>query len=108
MPIRTVQNRPRKVDPVVEQLLSVERLSNATLNLAAKNTKAVFDAIWNNPDPECTPARMFEEMGTHAVANLTSHYHMCQALAAAGYDVSAYSTPPVKYTAHQDGTITLD
>jgi hypothetical protein len=74
-----------------------------TLEVSAKIT---FEGIWNNPD--ATPAEMLAGMGTRAVGGFTAHYYTVLALRAAGKDTSAYDTPPLPYTAHEDGTITLD
>jgi hypothetical protein len=84
----------------------MERLAKRGIETLEETTKATFDCIWNNPT--ATPAEMLAGMGTKTVENFTRHHAAVLALRAAGKDTSAYDTPPLDYTPHGDGTITLN
>jgi hypothetical protein len=96
---------PQALTPVFQTIARMQRLAKRGVDTLEETTKATFDCIWHNPD--ATPAEMLAGMGTKAVENFTRHHAAVLALRAAGKDTSAYDTPPLAYTAHDDGTITL-
>jgi len=76
-------------------------------NAALENLKitaiTAFHLLWDNP------AETLAVMGTNAVAAFEQHARTVQYLLASGVEMKPSDyTPPVAYTAHEDGTITLD
>jgi hypothetical protein len=104
--MKLIQTRPPALQPAFRMLARMEATSTRATDILEQSAKITFDGIWNNPD--ATPAVMLAAMGTEAVGGFAAHYHTVLALRAAGKDTSAYDTPPLSYTAHADGTITLD
>jgi hypothetical protein len=101
-----IENRPDRLLPEYETLARMERASARAIEGLKASTKGTFDGIWNNP--QTTPARMLEIMGNRAKAGFTAHAAAVLALRAAGVDTSEFDTPPLAYTAHENGTVTLD
>jgi len=97
---------PAALTPVFQTIARMERLAKRGMDTLEETTKKTFDLIWHNS--EATPAEMLAGMGTKAVENFTKHHAAVLAIRAAGKDTSAYDTPPLAYTAHEDGKITLD
>lgn len=93
---------------IEERLLkNQESLINRALNLLLEATTKSFDAVWENS--ERTPAQMIAAQGTAAVANFQDHARAVAYLMQSGIDVPAkYQAAPQPYTAHENGTITLD
>jgi hypothetical protein len=83
----------------------MELLAKRAADVLEQSTKATFEGIWHNT--KTTPAAMLAEMGVRAKAGFTAHYYAVLALRAFGKDTSSYDTPPLKYTLHEDGTVTL-
>lgn len=104
--MQLIQNPPPA--PSIEQLalMRMQSLANRAMDTLEQSTRATFDGAWKNT--KSTPEKMLAEMGTKAKAAFVAHYYAVQALKAYGRDTSAYDTPPLPYTTHQDGTITLD
>lgn len=74
-----------------------------TLRLATINA---FQRFWNGPVPT---ADLLAKLGTRAAASFQAHAAAVQFLLSQGVELAPPDyTPPVAYTAHQDGTITLD
>lgn len=96
---------PPALTPVFQTIARMQRLAKRGTDAFEETTKATFDCIWNNA--AATPAEMLAGMGTKAVENFTKHHAAVLALRAAGKDTSSYDTPPLAYTDHEDGTITL-
>ncbi len=72
-----------------------------------QSTQREFDSLWHNP--KATPAEQLAVRGNRAVAGFQLHaaaVALCQQ-AGIQYDYTKL-VPPLEYTAHQDGTITLD
>jgi hypothetical protein len=93
---------------LAERLLkSEEPKINRALEMLSQAMQSSFDAVWNNPRQ--TPAQMIAAQGTAAVANFQDHARAVAYLMQSGIDVPAkYQAAPLPYTAHADGTITLD
>ena len=93
---------------IEERLLkNQEPLINRALNLLLEATTKSFDVVWENSAR--TPAQMIAAQGTEAVANFQDHARSVTYLMQSGVTVPAkYQAAPLPYTAHSDGTITLD
>jgi hypothetical protein len=91
-----------------ERILKVqETLINRALGALSQAMQSSFDAVWNNPHQ--TPAQMLAAQGNKAVSNFEDHARTVVYLLQSGEEVPAkYQAAPLPYTAHQDGTITLD
>ena len=97
---------PPALTPVFQTIARMQRIAKRGMDTLEETTKATFDLTWNNPD--ATPKQMLAGMGSKAVENFMVHHANVLALRAGGRDTSAYDTPLLPYTAHQDGTITLN
>lgn len=104
--MKLIQKRPLALQPSYRTLSQMEAMSTKATNLLEQSAEATFNGIWNNPD--VTPAEMLAVMGNRAKEGFTAHYYAVLALRAVGKDTSAYDTPPLAYTVHDDGTITLN
>lgn len=93
---------------IEERLLkNQESPINRALDSLLEATKKSFDAVWENTAR--TPAQMIAAQGTAAVANFQDHARTVAYLMQSGVTVPAkYQSAPLPYTAHADGTITLD
>jgi hypothetical protein len=93
---------------IERQFLEIEdRKKTKSLEALLTSCTSTFDAVWNNP--RRTPAQMIEAQGARAKANFEDHARTVIYLLSMGVDVPAkYQAAPLPYTAHEDGTITLD
>lgn len=70
-----------------------------------------FNALWNNHT--ATPAEILEALGSNAVSVFSRGYDLVRFLLGAdtGHPIASMEaseyTPPVAYTPHPDGTVTL-
>jgi hypothetical protein len=101
-----IENRPERLLPEYDALARMERTSARAIETLKASTKGTFDAIWNNP--KIPPARMLEIMGNRAKKGFIAHAAAIAALRAADVDTSGFDTPPLAYTIHDNGTITLN
>lgn len=89
-------------------LKAIQARRDAVLHEYRKATIASFHDLWHNADG-IPPAEMLERMGTSAVEAFAEHRATVQYLIARGLAMEpADYTPPLAYTEHQDGTITLN
>jgi hypothetical protein len=78
-----------------------------TLRMLRGNLHSTFQAIWF-PPRMTTTEKMLAALGTNAGKAFDQHALGIQLLLAAGVEIPADEyTPPVAYTRHDDGTITL-
>lgn len=83
-----------------------EQLSGNALESLRQATLQTFAQFWRGPVP---PADLLAAMGTNAVAAFEQHARAVGFLLASGVVLAPEDyTSPLAYTAHQDGTITLD
>ena len=81
-----------------ESIAALEGLKSAAIS--------VFKRLWDEPPSR---AGKLAVMGTKAVAKFQQHARTIQYLLESGVEMDPEDyTPPVPYTAHEDGTITLD
>jgi len=104
--MQLIQNPPPA--PPIEQiaLIRMQSLTNRAMDALEQSTRATFEGTWKNT--KSTPGKMLAEMGTKAKSAFIAHYYAVQTLKACGRDTSAYDTPTLPYTTHEDGTITID
>lgn len=97
---------PPTPDAALDVALRLDRLRTDGLRQLKENTVVSFNAFWFNPD--VTPAQILAKLGTNAVRAFEDHAATVAFLLARGVEMqpSEY-TPPVAYTAHEDGTITM-
>ena len=90
-------------------LAAASSMSFQSLTKLRREANQFFRWVWYNKDDGCSPKEMIAAMGTNAVSNFTLHYLIIQAIKASGVEVpeSEY-TPPLAYTKHDDGSITID
>jgi hypothetical protein len=93
---------------IERQFLEIEeRKKTKSLDALLASCTSTFDSVWNNPHR--TPAQMIAAQGTKAKANFEDHARTVIYLLGMGVAVPAkYQAAPLPYTAHDDGTITLD
>jgi len=84
----------------------MEEISAAALVELKRAAVTTFHLLW---DDEASRADKLAVMGTLAVSSFTQHARTVQFLLESGVEMDAADyTPPVEYTANQDGTISLD
>jgi len=89
------------------EVLRMTEIRNAALENLKLTAVTAFRILWTD-NPELR-APILAVMGTNAVAAFEQHARTVQYLLASGVEMDpADYTPPVAYTAHEDGTITLD
>lgn len=93
-------------DAAADVASTLDRLRSSGLQSLKESTVASFRAFWFNPD--VTPAQILEKLGTIAARAFEDHAATVAFLLGRGVemDPSEY-TPPVQYTTHEDGTITI-
>lgn len=93
---------------IERQFLEVEdRKKVRSLDALLASCMSTFDAVWSNQ--KRTPAQMIAAQGTRAKANFEDHARTVVYLLSMGVDVpEKYQAAPSPYTAHEDGTITLN
>jgi len=87
----------------LEILATIPRTGAAML----EGHRACFGLLWHNPN--ATPAEILAELGTDAAAVFQRGADLVEFLLTKGIasmDPAEY-TPPQAYTAHQDGTVTI-
>lgn len=88
------------------EVLRMTEIRNAALDNLKLTAVTTFHLLWDDAD---TRAAKLAVMGTNAVAAFEQHARTVQYLLASGVEMDpADYTPPAAYTAHEDGTITLD
>ena len=100
-----IQN-PTVISPAESVVARIsERAAEELTNLKSATVASFLD-FWEDPE---TVADKLAVMGTKAVASFQQHARTVQFLLESGIemDPSEY-TPPIAYTPHEDGTITLD
>ncbi len=94
--------------PTPAQALLLEhsaRLDHA-LNMVHVHTVQSFREFWHGSVP---PADLLAELGTNAVRAFQAHAAAVTFLAANGVTIAPEDcVPPLAYTVHENGTITLD
>lgn len=79
--------------------------------------RVCFDTIWKNERPGATPAAVLAKLGTKAAlifgfaSENLAHIDRCAQMVGktrADFIADADCTPPVAFTVHADGTVTLD
>ena len=93
--------------PLAQQILRRHESSAASaLNILHITTVTTFREFWKDRE---TAEALLAEIGTNAVAAFAQHSAAVQFLLASGVTLApADYVPPFAFTAHQDGTITLD
>ena len=94
---------PQVGEPEVQRMTDI---SNASLEDHKLTAITAFHLLWDDADKRSAKLAV---MGTNAVAAFEQHARTVQYLLASGVEMDpADYTPPAAYTAHEDGTITLD
>lgn len=89
-------------------LNAIQTRRDAVLNELRHATIESFHNVWNNKDG-IPPAEILACMGTSAVAAFQEHATTVEYLALRGLEIEpADCMPPLAFTGHGDGTITLD
>lgn len=102
-----IQNRPDYLSPVNQELLKIEKLSSATLQKLKQNTIQNFHTFWYNEN--ITPAQFLEAMGTNAARVFQLHRATIDYLLSHNISINIEDyVPPVAFTIHSNGTITID
>lgn len=101
-----IQN-PTTITPAEQILLAQTARSNDSLDLLRIAAVTSFRELWYHP--EVTAEEQLAVMGTNAVAAFTTHGRTVQFLLESGIEIASEDyTPPVGYTPHPDGTITVN
>jgi hypothetical protein len=90
-------------------LAAASSMSYQSLTKLRREAHQFFRWIWHNKDEGCSPAQMLAAMGTNAKKNFELHALVIQLILKSGLVIPASEfTPPLPYTIHPDGTITLN
>jgi hypothetical protein len=102
-----IQDRSASVTLAHQILIASENRSELAINFLRDSVIREFHSLWNNP--RATAVEQLAIIGTNAKAAFAQHRKYVLFLLSEGVamDASDY-TPPVAYTEHADGTITLD
>lgn len=92
--------------PVQSLLLEHSARLDNVLNMVHVHTVQSFREFWHGSVP---PDALLAELGTNAVRAFQAHASAVTFLAANGVVLAPEDcVPPMPYTAHEDGTITLN
>lgn len=106
LPIMNLIANPVTIPPAQSALAVAEQASKHALETLRAVCVQTFCSVWHNPN--VTPAEMLAAMGTNAAAAFDQHARTVQYLLASGVTLDAADcTPPLAYTIHEDGSITL-
>ena len=101
-----VQNPTQPTQTELDLIEMSNQTAQVLENLRA-TTVNTFNRIWHGET--ITPAQYLAVMGNKAVDAFALHAASVQLLLQAGVTITPDQyTPPLTYTMHQDGTITLD
>lgn len=98
---------PQTLTPAQESLLTMQQLHAEGLAELANKAKRAFDLLWRND--RATPAEMAAVLGTNAGACFEAHAATVQFILSRDQSLLAPEdyTPPLDYTLHQDGSLTI-
>ena len=101
-----VQNRPTYDSPAQRCVMASEARSTRTAELFRDGLTREFRNLWHHPS--ISAADQLAVMGNRAVATFTQHAAAIELLLTAGVVIDpADYTPPLTFTPHEDGTITI-
>ncbi|WP_395739284.1 hypothetical protein [Prosthecobacter sp.] len=108
-----------KPQPSTVQLAAqsiVDAVNNEIAHRVAVH-RICFETLWRNPRPGVTPAAILSELGTKATlvfafaSENLDHIDRCARMVGktrADFISDADCTPPLAFTAHADGTVTIN
>lgn len=97
---------PTVISPAEAAVAQIGERAATALTALKSATIESFNGLWSDPD---TVADKLAVMGVNAVASFQQHARTVEFLLASGVEMDpADYTPPRAYTAHADGTITLN
>jgi hypothetical protein len=114
MPISVIATPPTAATAVVQAATNLQNQNAAIMGQVVRDFNTAFAWIWNNGG--AAPNDVFAQFGTNAKKELDTiqaRLDFVSALAVANgqaltdYITSDQSTPPVSYTVHMDGTVTV-
>lgn len=97
---------PTIISPAESAVIRIGERAAEALTVLKSATVEAFHALWDDHE---TVADKLAVMGVNAVASFDQHARTVAFLLASGVEMNpADYTPPLPYTAHKDGTITLN
>ena len=97
-----------ELSPAQHALVRMQNLHRDSLLQLANACRTAFNELWRNP--QATPAEMAAALGTNAGACFEAHAATVQFILSRDASLLAPEdyTPPVPYTLHNNGSLTID
>ena len=103
-------DNPIVVSQAQSQLASMQKEAVEVFDKLAQYTQRSYDLIWHNPDPTCTPEKMWAELGKTGLSALISHAAAVTFIESVrpGTISPRFMTTPIPYAIAEDGTVSLN